>query len=98
MWSFVINGVLQILDGTLTYIGIVRHGDVSIEGNPLIRFLVNLMGVGNALFACKSFALCLLWILFKMKDYRVILSQVLIFINLIYAVAVSWWICALYLR
>jgi hypothetical protein len=42
----------QVLDGVLTYIGVSTHG-LSIEGNPLIAWLMASMGEGPGLAAAK---------------------------------------------
>ena len=42
----------QALDGVLTYIGVSTYG-VSMEGNPLIAWLMGAMGQGPALAAAK---------------------------------------------
>lgn len=44
--------IAQILDGVLTYWGMTRFG-VEAEGNFLIRFLMDYMGVAQALITIK---------------------------------------------
>ncbi len=54
--------LFQILDAVLTYIGVLSFG-VEMEGNPLIRFLMNLVGPLVAIFVVKSFAvLCVVYL------------------------------------
>ena len=44
--------VLQVLDGVLTYVGVSTYG-VSMEGNPLIAWLMGATGQGPALATAK---------------------------------------------
>jgi len=46
----------QVTDGALTYVGIRAFGP-SIEGNPLLAWLIAVAGAGLALFGAKTFAL-----------------------------------------
>jgi len=48
--------VCQILDGVLTYWGMCKFG-INAEGNFLIHFLMNIMGVALALIAVKLFSI-----------------------------------------
>jgi hypothetical protein len=50
---------LQILDGVLTAVG-VSHFGTSIEGNVLIRHLMEQVGYVEALILVKGFALCVI--------------------------------------
>jgi len=45
-------GLLQIADGVLTYIGVTRLGS-SAEGNPLVRYFIQLLGPFLGLFFVK---------------------------------------------
>lgn len=47
----------QVSDGVLTYIGVSTYG-VSIEGNPLITWLMSSLGEGPGLAAAKVTAGC----------------------------------------
>jgi hypothetical protein len=47
--------VAQACDGVLTYVGVSLYG-VSIEGNPLLGWLMGTMGEGPALAAAKMTA------------------------------------------
>ena len=44
--------VAQVSDGVLTYIGVATYG-LSIEGNPVITWLMSVMGEGPGLAAAK---------------------------------------------
>jgi hypothetical protein len=46
---------VQMLDGWLTYFGVQQFGQV-IEANPLLHYLMGLMGEGPALAAAKGLA------------------------------------------
>jgi hypothetical protein len=49
--------LVQVLDGALTYTGVISFG-VSIEGNPLLGWLMTLVGEGPALAGTKVLAGC----------------------------------------
>lgn len=53
-------GLLQIADGVLTYIG-VTHLGISAEGNPLVRFFINLLGPFSGLFFVKAIGLIVIY-------------------------------------
>jgi hypothetical protein len=44
--------VAQFLDGLLTYFGMIKFG-ITAEGNALLRFLMDYMGVAQALITVK---------------------------------------------
>ncbi len=46
---------VQAFDGILTYLGVMTFGP-SVEGNPLIRWLMDTMGEGPALTSAKVMA------------------------------------------
>lgn len=53
-------GVLTIIDGILTYLGMeVFH--VNSEGNPLLRFMMYYLGVAPTLILTRVFAIGCLW-------------------------------------
>ena len=45
----------QVLDGALTYIGTISFG-LEMEGNPMISYLMSVLGIGPGLFAAKAAA------------------------------------------
>lgn len=47
--------VAQVLDGAFTYVGVHTFGR-AIEGNPIIAWLIHLLGPGPALAASKGLA------------------------------------------
>jgi hypothetical protein len=47
--------VVQALDGMLTYVGLVTYGP-AVEGNPLLSWLMGLMGAAPALAGAKAAA------------------------------------------
>lgn len=63
--------VAQLLDGTLTYIGVRRFG-IEAEGNALLTTLMQAWGTGPALIAAKAFSMTCGVILFAVSVYRVL--------------------------
>lgn len=47
--------VVQVLDGVLTYLGVVTYG-VEVEGNPIVAWYIAELGAGLAIPATKGFA------------------------------------------
>jgi hypothetical protein len=47
--------VVQALDGMLTYVGLVTYGP-AVEGNPLLSWLMSLLGAAPALAGAKAAA------------------------------------------
>lgn len=63
--------IAQLLDGTLTYIG-VREFGIEAEGNVLLTTLMHAWGAGPALVAAKTFSITCGVILFAVSVYRVL--------------------------
>lgn len=65
----IILSIFQVLDGVLTYFGVLRFG-IESEANPLIRAAINTFGLFNSLFFVKVFALFVIFFLYKtyLKD------------------------------
>jgi hypothetical protein len=63
--------VAQVLDGTLTYIGIRQFG-IEAEGNVLLTTLIQAWGAGPALVAAKLFSSACGLMLFAVSVYRVL--------------------------
>ena len=61
-WIGIIMCILQVLDGTLTAIGVLHHGIAS-EGNFLIRALMEAWGPVFALIVVKSLAIAVVGVL-----------------------------------
>ncbi|MGH9349973.1 MAG: DUF5658 family protein [Vicinamibacterales bacterium] len=61
----------QLLDGTLTYIGVHRFG-IEAEGNVLLTTLMQAWGTGPALVAAKLFSSACGVILFVVSVYRLL--------------------------
>jgi hypothetical protein len=86
--------LLQILDGLLTYFGMLRFG-VEYEGNPLINFTMETIGVAPALILYKGIGVCMMLYLlyyeefFNCKQMNIMLA----FLNFLYIVlAIIPWI------
>ena len=63
--------VAQLLDGALTYVGILRFG-IHAEGNFLLTTLMQAWGTGPALVAAKVFSSACGMMLFAVSVYRVL--------------------------
>jgi hypothetical protein len=72
-----------VLDGILTYIGMCRYG-VGMEGNGLLRYLMEHVGVAPTLVASRVFSLSMMAVLVYAKCYGWIL--ILAFVMLTFAV------------
>lgn len=56
----IILSILQVLDGCLTYLGVVQFG-IEGEGNPLIKQAIELCGTFWGLFFAKALGLLVIW-------------------------------------
>ena len=63
--------IAQLLDGTLTYVGVSQFG-IEAEGNVLLTTLMHAWGAGPALVAAKLFSSFCGVILFAVSVYRVL--------------------------
>ena len=63
--------VAQILDGALTYVGVLHFG-IEAEGNVLLTTLMHAWGTGPALVAAKLFSSACGLMLFAVSVYRVL--------------------------
>ena len=84
--------VTQALDGVLTYVGVRLYG-LPIEGNPLLGWLMGLMGQGVALAAAKVAAGGFGIALHLVSVHRVVAALAVIYL----AVAIVPWIALLFL-
>jgi hypothetical protein len=82
----ILLGILQILDGALTYYGVVTFGSLEIEGNPLIKYLMSKLGPAPALISAKTLACLLVYMLYRLVDC----SQSLITTLGIYLVTIAY--------
>lgn len=64
---FALFHILSILDGTLTYIGIMRLG-IDFELNPFIRWAMYHMGIASAIVTFKTVAAVFVtWLMSRLK-------------------------------
>jgi hypothetical protein len=63
--------VAQLLDGALTYVGVLHFG-IEAEGNVLLNTLMHAWGAGPALVAAKLFSSMCGVMLFAVSVYRVL--------------------------
>ena len=98
--NLLILALLQILDGTLTYLGVSKVGTIEIEANPLIRYFMYQIGVKEALVFFKSFACILLIFVYTKIDVVVTNKNLYLFVILIaifYFFVVKLWLILLIL-
>lgn len=82
--------LLQAADGICTYIGVQNFGH-QVEGNPLIRYLITLVGAAVTLSSAKVLTLVPIYYLSKVKA-----EKILIFLVGLYIGVVVQWLLALY--
>ncbi len=93
MFPIWLHASLQVLDGILTYIGVSTLNSLNAEGNPLVRKLMEHLGVVDALVTIKLIALLALFILWKQKhNDEVILKRILLPLNCLYILSAIGWI------
>lgn len=84
--------VAQACDGVLTYVGVSLHG-ATIEGNPLLGWLMEWMGHGVALATAKALAGALGIALHLAGVHRLVAALAAFYL----VVAVAPWIAILFL-
>lgn len=87
--------LLQVLDGLLTYWGVVYTGyGPQIEGNPLLQYLIIQFGPGIALFSVKCFAIVLLLVWYKhfKKTNSYFCKISCLILSIIYSIVVVLWL------
>jgi hypothetical protein len=89
----------QFIDYVLTYTGILRFGSTQVEGNPIIKYLMNSTSIEIGLTGSKIFACLLIWIWYRLYLKRLwkrpIAISFLIVVNCIYALSSALWIIIL---
>lgn len=55
-------GLLQLLDGILTYAGVTRFG-ISAEGNPLVKYFIDVLGPFGGIILVKCIGLVMLYMM-----------------------------------
>lgn len=89
---FLIHALLQILDGLLTYSGVLLLGiGTACEGNPIIRTSMDLYGPGQALIVTKTAGVVMVLILRRFRE-MVMLKYIMMVVNLIYTLSAVYWI------
>lgn len=84
--------IFQILDGGLTYIGLLSHG-IEMEGNTILHRMMSAYGLFPALFIAKSLALTFVVVLTVLAHRRRWIRPFLIFLSLVYLLlAVIPWV------
>lgn len=82
--------VAQVMDGMLTYLGVVRFGP-GIEGNPLLAWLMAACGTGAALAAAKATAVGFGALLHLLQVHVVVAALTVIYV----AAAIGPWLALL---
>lgn len=95
MFQYLLHAVLQLMDGILTYVGVVKFGSLEAEGNPLVRYLMAKMGLLESLIFAKTVAFIFLLFLWKLEVGQKRLKFGLVLLNFIYAASAVVWICAI---
>lgn len=88
--------ILQPLDGILTYMGVLRSSSILVEGNPLLRYLMEELSADVALVTAKLTACffigILLIVLNKRTEFHKLFNILLNICLLFYIFAVVSWI------
>jgi len=63
---FVFLGILQVVDGLLTYMGIQTLENISLEGNPIVKALMEANGVILGLVLVKTAGCILVYLVYNM--------------------------------
>jgi hypothetical protein len=93
MPSIILHVLLQILDGILTYMGVtILAKSTEIEGNPMLKWLMNEIGVVLAIVIVKSCAVLIILTLNKSAKKSVMLRRCLFAVNLIYILVCAMWV------
>lgn len=96
MYWWLFHGVLQLLDGVLTYAGVTSLG-LEAEGNPLLRYFMAQAGPAEALIYVKSATLAMSLFFSTQASREVMLRCALPIVNFIYTVSAAGWIYTLYI-
>ncbi len=89
--------IAQFLDGVLTYLGVTYFNTTEAEGNPLIKYLMNTIGIENSLILTKAITIFALIYLFKKIKYRDFITNFcLTCCLLVYSYAVFGWVFVLW--
>lgn len=86
--------ILQILDATCTYIGVVLFG-LEIEGNPLVAYLMHNFTPAGGLFLIKSLAIGVL-VSFIGVNFSKFTYYFIFFTYILYIFVVSTWLFFLF--
>ena len=83
----------KFLDGIFTYAGVMLLGFGSeVEGNPLVKWLIEEFGAAPGLLIVKCLGICILIWLNKIVDKEKWKRRAFGFIGSIYTVAIVMWI------
>jgi hypothetical protein len=75
------NALLQIVDGCMTLLGVGRG---FMEGNPLVRAAIGVVGPTGGVLAVKLFALAFLYFLYKRRSHPLV-EPGLAYVAVVYA-------------
>ena len=81
-----ILALMQVLDGVLTYWGVSRFG-TGVEGNPLVKSLIETFGAEPTLFSLKLLGVFLSWVFVKLRA-----AKALVFMAGLYSGVVLIWL------
>ena len=75
--------ISQILDGALTYWGMCKFG-IDAEANFVIHFLMNIMGIAQALIVVKMMSICIIGAMCLMGLDQIWLGRAFKFLTIFY--------------
>lgn len=84
--------LLQILDGTLTYMGVTWFS-LDAEGNPLIKYIMETLGIICGLVVVKLGAIGIIYYLKNICTKPVLVSLMLL--SVVYSNVVALWVYVL---
>lgn len=92
--------ISQILDGVLTYLGVVRYSSIDVEGNFIIHTLMGWIGAAPALILTKIVACIIILIVYNRTKESISRSVIalLVVVLLLYCYAIAAWSYLLFLK
>lgn len=93
MCPFIYQAFMQILDGILTYVGVlVLSTGTASEGNPLLRHCMETYGVVDSLIIFKAFGILVALGFMRPHRKQGIVRVGVFMVNLFYTVSSLYWI------
>jgi len=85
--------ILQFFDGYFTYIGVSHYG-IELEGNPLMRQMIDVFGVPFGLILAKSVGIIFIYLMYETcKQYISTIMMIMFFaLTSFYMLVVITWL------